>query len=404
MKKIIFIFCLLGCLLGCRTVKFDKTTTTSPELPEDTSIKNFEDEQNFNKKELEEYAIEDELKEVDIEKTVVYVEKPVYYPVEKETTPVKGKDAAKASLKLATQEPYKYSGGTMYYDFQESFVYEIYCQAYRITDIALEPGEQVLENPFLSETQVWEIGAGVSRKYGQDVQHFYLKPDFSGLTTSMIIITDRRVYHLLLKSFKDCYMAMVEFEYPNTMPYNIKSDAMNAHKNALSQDLNKIDPKFLSFDYKMTYSFFKKPVWLPKRVYDDGKKTYIQLDETVLHTETPVLFNKKNERINYRVDKNLIIIDELTEKLTLRLGKEKVQIKKLKYKDSDSKSIEMEESISEQSSINTKTKEVTKYRKYHTGNAPVLNGSQFGDTKEKELKVEDKKVEQKEEVKNEETL
>ena len=80
------------------------------------------------------------------------------------------------------------------------------------------------------------------------------------------------------------------------------------------------------------YSIFRKPVWLPKRVYDDGRKTYIELDEKMLHTEAPVIFNHRNERINYRVKKNLVIIDELIEKITVRRGKEKVTITKKKYK------------------------------------------------------------------------
>lgn len=186
----------------------------------------------------------------------------------------------------------------------------------------------------------------MSRKNGQDVQHFYLKPDISGLTTSMIIITDRRVYHFLLRSFKDCYMTMVEFEYPNSMPYNIKTDAMAERINARSNAFAGVDLRFLSFDYKMSYSIFRKPLWLPHRVYDDGRRTYIQMDDKVLHTQTPVLFNQRNERINYRVEKNLIIIDELVEKVTLRRGKEKVTIRKKNYVEPKS-AVESEETAKE---------------------------------------------------------
>lgn len=330
MKKLLYIVAVFVLFTGCKSVDLEKTTQIEDAI-EDESVKNLKDEQKKNAEEIQKYQIQEELKEIDIEKSVVYVEKPVYYPVEEYEKRPAGKDAAKQSLDKALQVPQKFSGGTMFYDFDETFVYEIYCQPYRITDLSLEPGEMVLENPFISESQVWEMGAGVSRKNGQDVQHFYLKPDISGLTTSMIIITDRRVYHLLLKSFKDCYMAMVEFEYPNTMPYTVKTDAMVERMNSKTNAFSGIDPKYLSFDYKMSYSIFKKPLWLPKRIYDDGRRTYILMDETVLHTQSPVLFNHKNERLNYRVDKNLIIIDELIEKVTLRRGKEKVTIKKKNY-------------------------------------------------------------------------
>ena len=83
----------------------------------------------------------------------------------------------------------------------------------------------------------------------------------------------------------------------------------------------------------MRYSLFRKPYWLPVRVYDDGAKTYIVMNETVLHMTSPVLFNHKNERINYSVDRTLIIIPELIEKVTMRVGKEKVTIKKKNYKE-----------------------------------------------------------------------
>lgn len=325
-----FLFVVAVLLISCQSVDLSSSTVTENEgLPE--SVKNLSEEEMFNEAEVEGILVSEELKEVDIQKSVVYVDRPVYYPIEEAEKRPTGKVAANLSLDKAIQEPKKFSGGMMFYDFDEKFVYEIYCQPYRITDLALEPGEMVLENPFLSESQVWEMGAGVSRRNGQDVQHFYLKPDISGLTTSMIVITDRRVYHFLLRSFKDCYMAMVEFEYPSTMPYNIKTDAMAERLNARSDAFSGIDPRFLSFDYKMSYSIFKKPIWLPRRVYDDGRRTYIQMDEKVLHTQNPVLFNNRNERINYRVEKNLIVIDELIEKVTLRRGKEKVTVKKKNY-------------------------------------------------------------------------
>lgn len=329
MKKFMLLLMTATLLASCQTV--DLSSTTATEMEGTDGVRNLSEEEKLNAAEIDGILVSEELKEVDIQKSVVYVERPVYYPIEKEEKQPAGKDAAMLSLEKAVQEPKKFSGGTMIYDFDDNFVYEIYCQPYRITDVSLEPGEMVLENPFLSESQVWEMGAGVSRKNGQDVQHFYLKPDISGLTTSMIIITDRRVYHFLLRSFKDCYMAMVEFEYPNSMPYNIKTDAMVERLNARASALAGVDPRFLSFDYKMSYSIFRKPLWLPRRVYDDGRRTYIQMDEKVLHTQSPVLFSQKNERINYRVEKNLIVIDELVEKVTLRRGKEKVIIRKKNY-------------------------------------------------------------------------
>ena len=350
MKKIHFeMFSILSVILciSCQSVDFDKMGTDSQK--ENPVFKSAEEENKASYDEVQQYLIEEKLKEVDIPKTVIYVEKPVYYPAssssESDRSSLKGKDAAIASTKEAQQTPEKFTGGTMYYDFDSDFTYEIYCQPYRVTDLILEPGEQVIEMPFLSEEKVWEIGAGVSRNGNVDTQHFFLKPSHSNIVTSFIIITDKRVYHFILKSFKDCYMTQVKFNYPNTMPFNLKTDAMNERMNKLSKETLSVDPAFLSFDYKMSYSIFKKPYWLPTRVYDDGKHTYIVMNETVLHMTSPVLFNNKNERINYSVNKNLIVINELIEKVTMRVGRDKVTIKKKYYKEPEPVKTEAEKEI-----------------------------------------------------------
>ena len=331
MKKIFYIIMIVTTLFGCKTVDLEKAGSQGVA---ESNYGNIEQEREANELEIQEYLVEERLKEVDIQKTVVYVEKPVYYPADEklDKPTLTGKAAAQESTESSMQTPSKWTHGTMFYDFDPDFTYEIYCQPYRVTDIQLEPGEQVIEMPFLSESKVWEIGAGVSRVGGIDTQHFFLKPAYSGLETSFIIITDKRIYHLMLKSFKDTYMTQVKWEYPNTMPFTLYSDTLG-QVGTMSKQTHSVDPAFLSFDYKMSYSLFKKPYWLPLRVYDDGKKTYIVMDETVLHMTTPVLFNKRNERINYSVNKNLIVINELVEKVTLRVGKDKVTIKKKDYKE-----------------------------------------------------------------------
>lgn len=331
MKKLLFVISLAFIFSSCKTVQFDDMGASS-EPENNEAYESLVQELKENEESVQDYLIEEKLKEVDVEKTIVYVEKPVYYPAnEKLDKPsLEGKAAARESTSSSMQSPSKWTHGTMYYDFDPDFTYEIYCQPYRVTDLQLQPGEQVIEMPFLSESQVWEIGAGVSRVGGVDTQHFFIKPAYSGLETSFIIITDKRIYHLMLKSFKDVYMTQVKWEYPNTMPFKLTSD-LNNKVSKLSKETFSVDPTYLSFDYKMTYSVFKKPYWIPQRIYDDGKRTYIVMDETVLHMTSPVLFNKRNERINYSVNKNLIVINELIEKVTLRVGNEKVVIKKKNY-------------------------------------------------------------------------
>lgn len=345
MKKKLALHALIiagACLAaaGCSSTRdFEKEILVESNGEKISYAKNRRQEAAMNQIESDEMEAQERLKELDIDRTIVYVEKPVYVPEQEQPEPAKkGKDAVKASTEGAIQQPQKFKNGAMWYDYDETFTYEIYCQAYRVTDLVLEPGEQVLEMPFLSENQVWEIGAGVSRQGVMDVQHFFLKPSMSGLTTSMIIITDKRIYHLLLKSFRDAYMTIVRWNYPASMPFKISSSYVG-NFSLTGQDQKdtspySFNPKYLSFDYKMKYSLFHKPVWLPTLIFDDGRKTYIRMNETVLHRESPVLFNNKNEIVNYRVDGNLVVIDQLIDKVTMKRSNEKVVITKKKYRPS----------------------------------------------------------------------
>lgn len=122
-------------------------------------------------------------------------------------------------------------------------------------------------------------------------------------------------------------MAMVKFRYKNKN--NNWATKKNENSRYIENDYIKItDPELLSFDYLIKYSVFKKPEFIPTRVYDDGCQTYIRLNDIVLQKQLPVLFNEKNEIVNYIVKDNVFIIPRLIDTVTLRLGKEKVTVQK----------------------------------------------------------------------------
>ena len=338
-KKYLILGIIFSCTFyGCKTVDLEKAAI--PETERDDAFKSLDEEAEQNEQELHEYLIQEELKVQDIEPTVIYIEKPVYVPYsdsKKETVERKqGVEAAKESLKQAVIQPENYKDGTFYYTYNENFVYEVYAQPYHLTDIILEDGEIVMGNPLLSEdASVWELTANVARNpvTGENIQHLFIKPAYSGLDSSFIVITDRRVYHMRIKSYKDTHMAMVKFNYPETRNVWATSSSSNAAKGVSVENefITVTNPEYLSFDYKMKYGF-RKPEFLPKNVYDDGNKTYITVDDIVLHKQLPLLFNERNEIVNYTVKKNVFIIPRLINKVTLRLGKQKVIITKKKTK------------------------------------------------------------------------
>lgn len=84
-------------------------------------------------------------------------------------------------------------------------MYEIYAQSYYITNIILEAGETVQCKPQLSEDKsVWELATNVTvdPDTGEDVQHLFIKSTYSGLDSTLIVVTDKGVYHLMIKSFR----------------------------------------------------------------------------------------------------------------------------------------------------------------------------------------------------------
>jgi type IV secretion system protein VirB9 len=98
-----------------------------------------------------------------------------------------------------------------------------------------------------------------------------------------------------------------------------------------TEQLEYIDPRYLSFNYTARYGLFRRrPVWMPNRVYDDGKKTYIVFPEAVLQQEMPGIFENKSDIVNYRVLENIVIIDKLIEKITIKYQNRSITIEKKK--------------------------------------------------------------------------
>ena len=54
----------------------------------------------------------------------------------------------------------------------------------------------------------------------------------------------------------------------------------------VATEMDSIDPKYLSFDYKLVFNISKAKM-ASGAVYDDGKKTYIVFDEQTLQMELP---------------------------------------------------------------------------------------------------------------------
>ena len=274
----------------------------------------------------------------------IIIEKPIYIPQESPpaaaAAPPHGMPAVQAATR-AIVEPQDFSNSAMLYDFDRDFVYEVYCRPFRVTDITLAPGETVMGPPFVSDSERFMLGAGVSYEDGFSVQHIYVKPTVADITATLIINTDTRVYHLILRSFNNVHMPIVRWRYHNRdMPQNYGSPRSPAYSGAAAPPFSEAfddsailaDARYLSFNYKITWGFFKKPRWLPNLVYDDGRKTYITFPDLVPTMDMPTVFEDRADILNYRVNQNVMIIDKLIEKITIKLGDRVVTVEKKRGK------------------------------------------------------------------------
>ena len=104
-----------------------------------------------------------------------------------------------------------YLNAIQVYPFSDGALYQVYAAPGEITDIALEPGEQLVgSGPVAAgDTVRWIIGDTQSGTGAAKRVHILLKPTRPDLVTNLIIDTDRRTYHLELRSDDKTYMAAV---------------------------------------------------------------------------------------------------------------------------------------------------------------------------------------------------
>lgn len=322
MKYLLTVFCFLAA--SCATIDFDKTLGESGIGSSGGSGAESSVPTGF----------------VFPEPEVVYVDRPVFVPPDDPPPkkPAAGNPTVQESNNKGIIKPQSYSHAAIVYVYNPDEVYEVFAQPLRVCDLVMEANEMVTEIPYVSDSERWFIGAGVSYEKGNPIQHIYIKPEKPGISASLIINTDRRVYRIILRSYDSVHMPLVRWRYDNGMPNNYISNprpgqaGRNADGAAQENSGPGIDPRFLSFNYRVQYGLFSKPVWLPTLVFDDGSKTYVQFPELVLQREYPAVFENRKDVLNYRVMGNLIVIDKLIEEITVRIGRTEVAVVKKRGK------------------------------------------------------------------------
>ncbi|WP_245442289.1 P-type conjugative transfer protein TrbG [Mesorhizobium hawassense] len=213
------------------------------------------------------------------------------------------------------------------YPFVDGALYQVYASPGQITDIALQPGEQLVgSGPVAAgDTVRWIIGDTESGMGGTKQVHILVKPTRAGLLTNLVINTDRRTYHMELRSTPSTYMASVSWQYPQDQLIALRRQ--NQQAEAAQPVSAGIDLSRVNFRYEVTGD---RAPWRPLRAFDDGKQVFIEFPRGIGQGEMPPLFvvgpeGDTSELVNYRVRGNYMIVDRLFAAAELRFGAGKNQ-------------------------------------------------------------------------------
>lgn len=212
------------------------------------------------------------------------------------------------------------------YAYADGALYQVYAAPGRVTDIALQEGEELVgSGPVAAgDTVRWIIGDTVSGTGKTRRIHLLVKPTRPDLVTNLVVNTDQRTYHLELRAQPATYMAALSWTYPQDalMALQIASaEAQKAEPVATGLDVATLD-----FRYRIEGD---KAPWRPLRAFDDGHQTFIEFPDGIATGDMPPIFvtgqGGSTELVNYRVKGRYMIVDRLFDAAQLRLGTKKTE-------------------------------------------------------------------------------
>lgn len=203
----------------------------------------------------------------------------------------------------------------------------IVCAPLQICDLAIQTGEMI-NSLHLGDSTRWTIDPAITGSGSNEVIHLIIKPMDVGLDTSLVITTNRRTYHIKLKSHRTEYMAKVRFAYPEEAQAKFDIVRMREEKERNDRTIPSTGEYLgdLNFNYEISGS----APWKPVRVFNDGRKTIIEMPKAMTQTEAPALLLMRKEGglfsddettiVNYRLQGQRFIVDAVFEKAILIAG------------------------------------------------------------------------------------
>ncbi len=224
--------------------------------------------------------------------------------------------AATNAAALRGREDASLVGALHEFAWERGSLYAVAASPARITDIALEPGELLL-SVSAGDTTRWIVGDARSGAGASLQAHVLVKPNAANLATNLVIMTDRRVYHLELRSAAGPAMASISWRYPEVLAL---SQPAPDQPPLAAAAVAAFDHEQINLGYRLAGD---APDWRPVGVFDDGRQVFIEMPPAFSKIEAPPLFvsgPNGAEMVNYRVRGNYYIVDRLFLRAELKLG------------------------------------------------------------------------------------
>lgn len=218
---------------------------------------------------------------------------------------------------------------------------EILCAPFQICSLQLEPGE-VIRNKHIGNQATWWLDqGGVGQKGSKSyVQSIVLKPFLCDLETSLVVFTNKRQYHLTLRSLP-CGDAVEQHEMPETAwvprtAFWYPQESLEAWSEQEVVEAAAVEAAQLAdrkpeqamvcvrHHYKVRAK--RRFPWEPTAVCDDGEHTYIGVPKGT--AELGILYAKGasgDTILNYTVHSTargrFIRTEHLVEEGSVRIGR-----------------------------------------------------------------------------------
>ncbi len=191
--------------------------------------------------------------------------------------------------------------------YEPGALYELYTNPNYVSTVLLEPGE-TLTDIAAGDTSRWMVTEAIAETESDPRTIVLLKPHATGLRTNIVLITDRRTYLIeAVSQAGSAYSAQVAWSYPQALGPTIAGTPVDR----------------LNFAYRIRTVRGGTPIWSPTRVFDDGRRTWIEFAPGVAAADMPPLFivtGEGAELVNYRVQGQRYMIDRVFDRAELRLG------------------------------------------------------------------------------------